>query len=129
LPNFLRGLRDLELSYLTKERPTYAAFAEIIKNSPELRTLTLSLAGPVLADNVPFDSDEAWGPVPLAIPSLTELVLQYHEPKYAVALVQHLDVPNVTHLVLDFDEEDYSGFVQTLAIAYPRDEIRACFGK
>jgi len=116
LPNFLRGLRDLELSFLKNfERPSYTVFAEIIKNSPELHTLTLSRAGPVLPDGVAFDSDEAWGPVPLTIPSLTELVLQYHEPKYAAALVQHLDLPNVTHLLLDFDEEDYSGFVQTLA--------------
>lgn len=116
LPNFLSGLRNLELSYLTQEaRPTYAAFAEIIKNSPELRGLTLSLAGPMLPDDVAFDSDEAWGPVPLAIPSLTKLVLQFHDPKYAAILVQHLYLPNVTHLVLNFDEEDYSGFVQTLA--------------
>jgi hypothetical protein len=116
LPNFLRGLRDLELSFLMDfERPTYATFAEIIKNSPDLRTLTLSQGGPILPDGVAFDSGEAWGPVPLAIPSLTELVLQYHEPKYAAALVQHLNVPSVTHLLLDFDEEDYSGFVQTLA--------------
>jgi len=116
LPNFLRGLHDLEFSFLMDfERPTYAVFTEIIKNSPELRTLTLSSAGPVLPDGIAFDSDQAWGPVPLAIPSLIELVLQYHEPKYAAALVQHLDVPKVTHLLLDFDEEDYSEFVQTLA--------------
>jgi hypothetical protein len=116
LPNFLRGLRDLELSYLTNDvRPTYAEFAEIIKNSPALRTLTLSLAGPLLPGGVAFDSDEAWGPVPLAIPSLTELVLQFHDPQYASALVEHLDLPNVTHLVLNFDEEDYSEFVHTLA--------------
>ena len=116
LANFLRGLRDLELSYLTMDvRPKYSTFAEIIRNSPELRTLTLSLAGPVLADGVAFDSDEGWGSTPLSIPSLTELVLQFHDPKYAAALVQHLDLPNLTHLCLNFDEEDYSGFVQTLA--------------
>jgi hypothetical protein len=75
LPNFLRGLRNLELSYLKKNvRPT---FAEIIRNSPELRTLTLSIARPVLAD-----PNQAWGSVPLAMPSLTK--------KYATALVQHL---------------------------------------
>ena len=110
LPNFLRGLRCLELSYLKKDvRPTYAAFAEIIKNSPELRTLTLSIAGPIVANDVAFDS------VPLAIPSLTELVLRLHDQEYATDLVQHLDIPNVTHLVLEFNEGDYSDFVQTLA--------------
>lgn len=106
----------MELSFLKKAVwPTYAAFAEIIKNSPELRTLTLSFAGPVLPHNVAFDPDEAWGPVPLAIPSLTKLVLRFCGQKYPMALVQHLDMPNVTHLVLDFNKKDYSDFIQTLA--------------
>lgn len=114
--NFLRGLQVFELSYLTKDvRPSYTTFAQIINNSPDLRTLTLSLAGPVLPDGVAFDSEEGWGRELLAIPSLKEFALQFHDPKYASALVQHLDLPNVSHLLLDFDEEDYSGFVQMLA--------------
>ena len=114
--NFLCDLEAFELSYLTKDvRPSYATFVQIIDNSPNLHTLTLSLAGPVLPDGVPFDSEEGWGREPLAIPSLKEFALQFHDPSYASALVQHFDLPNVSHLVLNFDEEDYSGFVQTLA--------------
>lgn len=115
-PNFLRGLRVLELSYLTKDvRPSYSTFAQIVKSSPELRTLTLTLAGPVLAGDVAFDSEEGWGRETLDIPSLREFALQFHDPPYASALIQHLNMPNVTHLVLDFDDGDYSDFVQTLA--------------
>ncbi|KAF8158400.1 hypothetical protein B0H34DRAFT_789290 [Crassisporium funariophilum] len=111
----LRGLHDLELSYHAKDvRPSYATFAQIIKNSPELHTLTLSLSGPALADDTPFDDEKAWGPVPLEIPSLKELGLQFHTPQYASALVQHLALPNVTSLALNFDEEDYSSFVHWL---------------
>ena len=116
VPNFLRGLRVLELSYLTKDvRPSYSTFAQIVKNSPELHTLTLTLAGPVLANGVAFDSEEGWGRETLDIPSLREFALQFHDPPYASALIQHLNMPNVTNLVLDFEDGDYSDFVQTLA--------------
>ncbi|KDR82760.1 hypothetical protein GALMADRAFT_57896 [Galerina marginata CBS 339.88] len=116
----LRGLHNLELSYHAKDvRPSYKAFVDIIKGSPDLHTLTLSLSGPVLPEGVAFDADPevqegAWGPTPLTIPSLRELALQFHETKYAIALAQHIDVPGLTSLVLNFDEEDYSPFVQVL---------------
>ena len=117
LPNFLRGLRVLKLLHQkTDTRPTYAAFAEIINNSPELHALTLFNAGPVLANDIAFDSHAAWGPVPLSLPSLTRLGLKSHELHYATALVRHLDMPNLMHLDLNFDfDADYSYFVQALA--------------
>ncbi|KAF8908889.1 hypothetical protein CPB84DRAFT_1724676 [Gymnopilus junonius] len=117
---FLRGLSNLELQYHAKDvRPSYRAFAKMINSSPDLHSLTLSLSGPVLPAGVSFDADPeehegAWGPTPLTIPSLRELALQFHEIKYAIALVQHIDVPNLKSMLLDFDEEDYSSFVQTL---------------
>ncbi|KAJ3509523.1 hypothetical protein NLJ89_g5178 [Agrocybe chaxingu] len=109
---FLRDLRELELSYHAKDvRPSYPVFRQIIQNSPHLQTLTLSLSGPMLADGVAFDDEEAWGPEPLTISSVKDLALQFHTPSYASALVQHLDLPGVQNLVLNFDQEDYSEFV------------------
>ncbi|KAF8964373.1 hypothetical protein BDZ97DRAFT_1700473 [Flammula alnicola] len=118
IPSFLRGLHEFELSFHAKDvRPSYSAFAQIIANSPELHTLTLSLSGPALPDSVAFDAEVeegGWGSTLLAIPSLREFALQFHDPKYAAALVQHLDMPGLTSLLLNFDEEDYTSFVRAL---------------
>ena len=118
LPSFLRGLLLLELSYHSKDvRPSYKTFTQIIENSPDLHTLTLSLSGPALANGLPYNTDleeGGWGKTPLTILSLKELALQFHDPKYASALVNHLDAPNVTSLLLNFEEEDYSEFVGAL---------------
>ncbi|KAF9483450.1 hypothetical protein BDN70DRAFT_851506 [Pholiota conissans] len=116
--SFLTGLRDLELSFHAKDvRPSYDAFYKIISSSPDLQTLTLSLSGPVLSDGVEFDAEReegGWGSTPLTISSLREFAIQFHDPKYASALVQHLDMPNVTGLLLNFDEQDYTTFVRSL---------------
>ncbi len=118
VPNFLNGLRDLELSFHAKDvRPSYATFEKIVKNSPELHTLTLSLSGPQLAPGAEFDADReegGWGATPLTIASLHEFAIQFHDVAYASALVQHLDLPAATGLLLNFDEEDYSDFVRAL---------------
>ncbi|KAG5640145.1 hypothetical protein DXG03_000932, partial [Asterophora parasitica] len=126
--SFLRGLRDLELTYHAKDvRPSYAAFTSIIAASPALRTLSLCLSGP--QDHVPSDpsldsgiaNPNDWGlpENPISIPSLNDLVLCYHEAAYAVSLLQKLSVPNVHSLALDFDGEDYSAFVRQLAQPMP----------
>ncbi|KAH9480372.1 hypothetical protein JR316_0006970 [Psilocybe cubensis] len=117
---FLKGLRELELSYHAKDvRPSYQSFANMINNSPELNSLTISLSGPVLPEGVRFDADPeeeegAWGPTPLTIPSLKDFAIQFLDPRTASALVQHLDMPGLTDLLLNFDEEDYSSFVRTI---------------
>lgn len=116
--NFLSGLKELELSFHAKDvRPSYATFAKMMNNSPDLQTLALSLSGPALPDNVTFDAeieDGGWGPDPLTISSLKEFSCAFHDIRYASALMRHLDMPNVTSLLLNFDEEDYSSFVPTL---------------
>ncbi|KAF5315274.1 hypothetical protein D9619_007196 [Psilocybe cf. subviscida] len=116
--NLLSGLKELELSFHAKDvRPSYTTFAKMMNNSPDLQTLSLSLSGPALQDDVAFDAeieDGGWGPDLLTIPSLKEFSCAFHDTKYASALMRHLDMPNVTSLLLNFDEEDYSSFVPTL---------------
>ena len=118
LPSFLRGLHVFKLYFQNEDfHPSYKTFTQIINNSPDLFTLCLAGAGPVLADDIPYDTDitdGGWGTTPLTIPSVVNLMLQFHDPKYALALAKHLDVPNVTALVLDFGGEDYSDFVDAL---------------
>ncbi|KAF9527600.1 hypothetical protein CPB83DRAFT_856071 [Crepidotus variabilis] len=113
---FLTGLEFLELSYLTNDvRPTYSTFKKLMQNSPDLKELTLTAAGPALPEGVLFDSDEGWGPEPLTISSVEAFALQFHGVAYASALVQHLDFPNLTELMLDFEEQDYTNLVDKLA--------------
>jgi hypothetical protein len=118
LPSFLRGLHVFNLYFQNEDfHPSYKTFTQIINNSPDLFTLCLAGAGPALADDVPYDTDitdGGWGTMPLTIPSVVNLMLQFHDPKYASSLAKHLDVPNVTGLVLDFGGEDYSEFVGDL---------------
>ena len=108
LPSFLRGLHVFKLYFQHEDsHPSYETFTQIINNSPDLLTLCLAGAGPALRDNVPYDTDitdGGWGMTSLTIPSVVDLMLQFHDPKYASALAKHLDVPNVTALVLDFGE-------------------------
>ncbi|KAF8817030.1 hypothetical protein BYT27DRAFT_7204821 [Phlegmacium glaucopus] len=114
---FLQGLREFELSYHTKDvRPSYATFIQIIKNSPDLRSLSLSLSSPALDTGAQFDDKDQWGPEPFEIPSVHHLTLQFHEPQYASALIQHFYFPNLRSLTLNFDQEDYSSFVRKLLV-------------
>jgi hypothetical protein len=114
--SFLTGLQDLELAYHARNvRPSFSTFSRILSASPELRVFTLCLSGPAEHNNMEND----WGTNPIEIPSLKDLVLSFHDPKYITALVQLLCTPNVTSLVLDYDAADYSDFVQALVKCMP----------
>lgn len=115
--SMLCNLQDLELSYHAKDaRPSYATFVQMIALSPELRTLSLCLSGPQEHDDLTND----WGTGLIEIPSLKDLVLCYHESRYAIAFAQKLSVPNLHSLTLDFDGEDYSEFVKALTRPMPK---------
>ena len=115
--HFLQGLHEFGLSFHSKDvRPSYATFTQIIKNSPELHTLSLALSGPFLSTGSQFDDEGQWGPEPFDIPSVLHLTLQYDDPPSASALIQHFYFPNVRSLTLDFDSEDYSSFVRKLLV-------------
>ena len=114
---FLQGLSELELSFHAKDvRPSYNTFTQIIRNSPDLRSLSLSLSGPALPTGARFDDEGQWGPEPFEITSVDHLTLQYYEPQTASALIQHFYFPNVRCLTLDFDSEDYTSFVRQLLV-------------
>lgn len=111
--SILSGLRELELAYQPKNvRPSWADFARILEQSPDINTLTLCLSGPA---GLPTE----WPTDIIELPSLKNLVLAYHEPEYICALLQLISVPNVTSLALDFDDSDYSSLAHQLATAAP----------
>ena len=108
---FLQGLREFELSYHSEKlRPSYTTFTQIIKKSPNLRNLSLSLSGPQQW------GVGQWGPEPFDIPSVHYLELQFHNLRYANALVQHFHFPNLRALALRFDDGDYTLFVRRLLV-------------
>ena len=115
--HFLKDLHEFELSFHSKDvRPSYATFTQIIKNSPELRTLSLSLSGPFLLTGAQFDDEGQWGPEPFEISSVHHLTLQYDDPPFASAIIQHFYFPSLRSLALDFDSEDYTSFVRKLLV-------------
>lgn len=127
---FLSGLLDLELAYHAPDvRPTFKEFARILRDSPELATLSLCQTGPVggpvdwlasITDLSPDDVRQdvlSSTPSPittLSVPSLKGLVLAFLEPEYATALMERLVLPNLVSLAVDFEEVDCSAFLQTL---------------
>ncbi|KAF4590082.1 hypothetical protein EYR40_009518 [Pleurotus pulmonarius] len=111
----MEQLTELELAYHVSDvRPSLAAFASIVRRSPLLTKLALSASGPA-------GSPSDWF-IPgtkvlqkIALPKLSELDLRFHEPDYAVGLIQVLDMPSLRHLTIDFDSADYTDFVKVLA--------------
>ncbi|KAI0313055.1 hypothetical protein OF83DRAFT_1143199 [Amylostereum chailletii] len=119
--HFLSGLDELELAYHTYDvRPSYPTFLSILRASPALRTLTLCLSGPA---GTPQDWPDP-APDPVALPSVENLVLAFHELPYITALLRRLHFPNVTSLALDFDDEDYGPLLDQLAQAPPATGAR-----
>ena len=128
---FLTGLVDLELAYHAPDvRPGFKDFMRILRSSPDLHTLSLSLSGPagmpgewasvnILADDDDGDVDGSAMVVdssaPLALSRLQNLVLAYLEPHYLLALLPRLFLPALTELVLDLEEDDFSDFLAYLA--------------
>lgn len=112
--SFLTGLRDVEFAYHAKDvRPSYETFTKILNSSPDIRTLSLCLSGPG------GNPDEDWSKDIIELPSLTDLVLCYHEPAYIGALMSILSTPNVHSLALDYDDDDYTSFAQQLTRPMP----------
>ena len=124
---FLKGLVDLELAYHAVDvRPSFRDFARILRSSPDLPTLTLSLSCPeepptewpasFLSD--PNEPDPAADPyAPLTLRKLRELTLAYLEPSVIMALLSRLRLPALTELALDLEDDDFSEVLGYLASA------------
>lgn len=106
----LHNLVDIELAYHTMDvRPSWDDFSRMLKESPRLEALTLTLSGPA-------GSPTDWSQDPIQLPSLVELSLAYHTPEYISPLLRLLHMPNLKRLQLDFEDSDFTQFVHQLAI-------------
>ena len=127
---FLTGLVDFELAYHARDvRPSFRDFVRILRASPNLQTLTLSLSGPagpsgewssvnLFSDDDNNDDDSAMlvdSSAPLGLSRLQNLVLAYLEPAYLLALLPRVSLPSLTELVLDLEDADFSDLLAYLA--------------
>lgn len=54
-------------------------FSQILKDSPNLRSLLFASSSPTLAVGAQYDDEGQWGPEPFEIPSIHYLQFEYHE--------------------------------------------------
>ncbi|KZT73800.1 hypothetical protein DAEQUDRAFT_354780 [Daedalea quercina L-15889] len=129
---FLSGLVELELAYHAKDvRPPFRDFARILRDSPEIETLTLCQSGPVggpvewLESVLGPDAMQTGEPsepeacTTLALPSLKNLVVAFLEPEYSKHLVERLALPSLASLAIDLEEADGTALLQTLTRPSP----------
>ncbi|KAG6827931.1 hypothetical protein H0H92_009909 [Tricholoma furcatifolium] len=123
----LSNLDDLELTYHPEDvRPSYETFVQMMKASPNLRTLSLSQSGPQVHDA----ENNNWGSSDniISIPSLTGFVFALHTSSYAIALLERLSLTNVDSLALDFSDEDFTEFANKLCEPMPGTSLSLLAG-
>ncbi|OCH86387.1 hypothetical protein OBBRIDRAFT_242419 [Obba rivulosa] len=140
---FLRNLINFELHYHAFDvRPSYRDFARILKDSPDLKVLSLVASGPAgtpvdWLESITEAAEEAAAAggsgkgkdiseAPIAapittlhLPSITDLSICYHEPEYILPLIERLALPNLTRLEMDFEDADFTDFINCLIAPHP----------
>ncbi|KAF8837748.1 hypothetical protein BDN67DRAFT_877520, partial [Paxillus ammoniavirescens] len=114
------NLTVLELAYHTEDvRPSWTAFATILRGAPALETLILCLSGPsgdlaqwVIEPNSAHTGGDLNAPIQLL--KLTDLELALHSPTYASGLLRKLYIPALKGLTLNFEDGDYTEFINHL---------------
>lgn len=128
---FLSGLHELELAYHALDiRPSYRDFLRILKESPQLNSLSLCQSGPagmpvdwlesVRGANAEQPADSASSELlTISKPSVENLVLAFLPPDYVLALLDRLLLPNITSLALDFEQDEYRPVIERLCVPAP----------
>ena len=138
---FLKNLRSLELAYHSQDvRPSFDDFFTILRSSPGLRTLDLSMSGPCGYPHEwptflppPPQDDHYHDPhVPAAFATqhsldeymillrLHELKLSHQSPEDLAAFFDRVSMPSLHTLEIDFQDHEYTDFVQSHFIAPPK---------
>ncbi|KAH7906059.1 hypothetical protein BJ138DRAFT_675108 [Hygrophoropsis aurantiaca] len=122
--NWLAGatqLVDLTLAYHADDvRPSWAAFARVLRGCPALKNLTLTASGPAgapgvwHADGMDVEDKDVLNGV-IELPELTDLVLSFYVADYITAIMRKLALPSLKGLSLDLKDGDFSDFVLQLS--------------
>lgn len=111
---YLAGLHDLELAlHPDNIRPPYEHWDSMLRNSPNLKTLSLHYSGPRLA-NGETKLDWPLGKERLYIESLENLSLTDLDPDYLCLLLGRLFLPRLKKLSLDLPDQDFTSFVELI---------------
>ncbi|KAF5382691.1 hypothetical protein D9615_003078 [Tricholomella constricta] len=112
---YLAQLHNLELALHPENiRPPYEHWENMLRNSPDLRTLSLHYSGPRVANG---DTKLVWptNKERIYIESLENLSLTDLDPDYLCRLMGRLVLPGVKELSLDLPDQDFTPFVDLIA--------------
>ncbi|KAG6812106.1 hypothetical protein H0H92_004335 [Tricholoma furcatifolium] len=108
---YLAHLHTLELALHPENiRPPYEYWESMLRNSPDLQTLSLHYSGPRVANG---DTKLIWSTDKerITIQSLESLSLTDLDPDYLVQLMGRVVLPGLKRLSLDLPEQDFTPFV------------------
>ncbi|KAG6919634.1 hypothetical protein DXG01_003498 [Tephrocybe rancida] len=117
---YLAQLHTLELAlHPEKIRPPYEYWENMLRNSPDLQTLSLHYSGPRVANG---DTKLIWptNREQITIQSLENLSLTDLDPDYLVRLMGRLVLPGLRRLSLDLPDQDFTPFVELITDAKQR---------
>ncbi|KAG6820621.1 hypothetical protein H0H93_014224 [Arthromyces matolae] len=114
---YLAHLHTLELALHPENiRPPYEYWENMLRNSPDLQTLSLHYSGPRVANG---DMKLVWptGSERITIRSLEDLSLTDLDPDYLVQLMGRLVLPRLKQLSLDLPDQDFTPFLDLITDA------------
>ncbi|KAG6840380.1 hypothetical protein C0991_007117, partial [Blastosporella zonata] len=114
---YLTHLHTLELAlHPEKIRPSYEHWENMLRNSPDLQTLSLHYSGPRVANG---DTKLVWptNRDRITIQSLENLSLTDLDPDYLIQLMGRLVLPGLKRLSLDLPEQDFAPFISLITDA------------
>ena len=140
--SFLKNLHSLELAYHSRDvRPSFDEFFTILRSSPGLHSLDLSMSGPfgpphewpTFLPSPPQDDHYHDPHIPasfaslphtldeyMVLPKLHNLKLSYQTPEELAAFLDRVSMPALHTLELNLEDFEYTEFVQSHLIAPPK---------
>ncbi|KAG5644544.1 hypothetical protein DXG03_008199 [Asterophora parasitica] len=112
---YLTHLHNLELALHPENiRPPYECWENMLRNSPDLRTLSLHYSGPRVANG---ETKLVWSTSKerVYIESLQHLSLTDLDPDYLCRLMGRLVLPGVKELSLDLPDQDFTPFINLIS--------------
>jgi hypothetical protein len=115
--SFLVRLHHLELAlHPDSIRPPYEYWDNMLRNSPELRALSLHYSGPARVAYGDHDA-KVWPSIKekISIKTLERLSLTDLDPDYLCLLMERLVMPGLKQLTLDLPDQDFTPFMKLVS--------------
>jgi hypothetical protein len=115
--SFLARLHHLELAlHPDSIRPPYEYWDNMLRNSPELRALSLHYSGPARVADGDHHA-KVWPSIKekIYIKTLERLSLTDLDPDYLCLLMERLIMPGLKQLTLDLPDQDFTPFMKLVS--------------